>query len=75
MSFINKLGFEKVEKYKDLQDDNNRKHARILQLETQIIQMQKQMKNMSYEPQLRNELDYMNARYEKMEKASSQHAQ
>ena len=69
MSFINKLGFEKIEKYQELQDDNNRKHARILQLETQIIQMEESMKSMSYESQLQNQLDYMNARYEKIDKA------
>lgn len=74
MSFINKLGLESVKKYKELQDISNRQHARILQLESEVVNLKDKISGMSDVPNLRNQLDYMNAKYDQMKADFARHA-
>lgn len=67
MSFLNKIGLEKLSAYNDLQDLFNMQHAHVMKLESDIVNLKQEMKQMSNTPRLRNELDYLNARYEKMQ--------
>ena len=74
MSFINKLGLESAKKYKKLEDTNNRQHARILQLESEVVNLKDKVATMSDTPNLRNQLDYMNAKYDDMKLSTAKHA-
>jgi hypothetical protein len=73
MSLLNKIGLEKLSAYNDLLDMFNMQHAHVLQLESDIISMQDKMAGMSDTPNLRSQLDYMNARYEDMKSSMAKH--
>ena len=66
MSLLNKFGLEKLSAYNDLLDMFNMQYAHVLALESEIINLKDKMSNMSDVPNLRSQLDYMNARYDKM---------
>ena len=68
MSILNKVGLEKLSAYNDLLAMFNLQQAHILSLEGEILGLKDRMSQMSDTPRLRNELDYLNARYEKMKK-------
>ena len=72
MSILNKLGLEKRSKYDELLNAYNVQSAHLLQIESQLIVAEERMKTMSDVPNLRNQLDYMNARYEKMKQDFAQ---
>jgi ubiquinone biosynthesis protein UbiJ len=73
MSFLNKVGLEKLSKYNALQDSYNLQSAQLLELESKLIVTQEQMRTMSDVPNLRDQLDYMNERYEKMKREMAKH--
>ena len=66
MSLLNKFGLETLSAYNDLLHMFNMQHAHVLALESEIINLKDKMSNMSDVPNLRSQLDYMNARYDKM---------
>lgn len=74
MSLLNKIGLEKLSEYNRLLDMFNMQHAHVMKLESDLVNLKKKMKKMSDTPALAEELDYMNERYEKLQKASKSNA-
>lgn len=72
MSFLNKIGLEKVSVYNDLVDQFNMQGDHILSLETEIMRLNQKMEGMSEVPRLRSELDYLNERWERMKAKHSE---
>lgn len=57
---------KKIKNYNDLKDLSNRQQARILELEAEVINLKNKMERMSNTPLLRDKLDSLAVKYQKL---------